>query len=591
MSTVNKNVLSVTSLLVKTLENATREYARECVRECASLYGFSSDEALLKLNLENLAIQVRDMKKRGSKKVVEKEKKAVEKKKKAVGFPLPFVASLVCEDGCHGLAYNMGLFTQCPKVRMNEGTYCKGCQSETDLKGKPANGTIEERRSSGLMEFQDSKGRRPVAYSKIMEKFKITREQVEAETGMKLDDMHYAVVVVEAKKKVEKKEKSSKDKKTKEIVVDDLFAGLEDVEEEVVVENEELALKKQQQEAELALKKQQQEAELALKKQQQEAELAKKAELKAAKEAELALKKQQQAEEAAKKAELKALKDAELAKKAEEKALKEAELAEKKAELKAIKDAELAKKAEEKAAKDAELKAIKDAELAKKAEEKAVKDAELALKKQQQADEKALKDAELAKKKQQQADELALKKQQQADELALKKQQQADEKAAKEADLAKKKQLQADAKKAEPKKQKEGTRAIVASEARFKVGDKVEYRNEKGEVSKGTVSEVKMGKSFVEYVLQMEDGSCMQSAPEGNIMAAKVEVAAEAAPKKVTVKRIVIGGKQYLKTMENLLYDPDTKEEMGIYDPVTNTIKELPDDSEDEVSEDGYDSE
>ena len=560
MSTVNKNVLSVTSLLVKTLENATREYARECVRECASLYGFSSDEALLKLNLENLAIQVRDMKKRGSKKV-EKEKKMVEKKK-PVGFPLPFVASLVCEDGCHGLAYNMGLFTQCPKVRMNDGNYCKGCQSETDLKGKPANGTIEERRSSGLMEFQDSKGRRPVAYSKIMEKMNITREQVEGETGMKLDDMHYAVVVVEAKKKkekTEKKEKSSKDKKTKEIVVDDLFAGLEDVEEEVVVvENEELAQKKQQQEAELAQKKQ-----------QQEAELAKKAELKAAKEAELALKKQQQAEEAAKKAELKALKDAELAKKAEEKALKEAELAEKKAELKAIKDAELAKKAEEKAAKDAELKAIKDAELAKKAEEKALKEAELVLKKQQQAEEKALKDAELAKKKQQQADE----------------------KAAKEADLAKKKQLQADAKKAEPKKQKEGTRAIVASEARFKVGDKVEYRNEKGEVSKGTVSEVKMGKSFVEYVLQMEDGSCMQAAPEGNIMAAKVEVAAEAAPKKVTVKRIVIGGKQYLKTMENLLYDPETKEEMGIYDPVTNTIKELPDDSEDEVSEDGYDSE
>jgi hypothetical protein len=43
--------------------------------------------------------------------------------------------------------------------------------------------------------------------------------------------------------------------------------------------------------------------------------------------------------------------------------------------------------------------------------------------------------------------------------------------------------------------------------------------------------------------------------------------------------------------MDNLLYDPETKEEMGIYDPVTNTIKELPDDDEDEVSEDGYDSE
>jgi len=41
-----------------------------------------------------------------------------------------------------------------------------------------------------------------------------------------------------------------------------------------------------------------------------------------------------------------------------------------------------------------------------------------------------------------------------------------------------------------------------------------------------------------------------------------------------------------LKTVENLLYDPETKEEMGIYDPVLNTIKPLPNDDEDELSED-----
>jgi hypothetical protein len=57
------------------------------------------------------------------------------------------------------------------------------------------------------------------------------------------------------------------------------------------------------------------------------------------------------------------------------------------------------------------------------------------------------------------------------------------------------------------------------------------------------------------------------------------------------VKRITIDGKQYLKTPENLLYDPETKEEMGIYDPDTNTIKELPEDSDEEVEEDGYTSE
>ena len=112
----------------------------------------------------------------------------------------------------------------------------------------------------------------------------------------------------------------------------------------------------------------------------------------------------------------------------------------------------------------------------------------------------------------------------------------------------------------------------------------MEYRDEKGNVSKGTVSKVKMGKSFVEYELEMEDGSTMSNAPEGNIIAAK-EVAPAA--KKVTVKRITIDGKQYLKTADNLLYNPETKEEMGIYDPVTNTIKDLPDDSEDELSEDG----
>jgi len=579
-------VLSVTSLLVKTLENATREYARECVRECASLYGFSSDEALLKLNLENLSIQVRDMKKRGSgsKKVAEKKvsEKKVSEKKKPARFPLPFVACLVCEDGCHGLAYNMGLFTQCPRVRMTDSSYCKGCQLESDSNacGKPANGTIEERRSSGLMDFKDSKGRRPVAYSKIMEKYKVTREEVETEAGMKLDDMHYAVVVVEAKKKTEKKEKSSKNKKTKEVVVDDLFAGLEDVEEEVVVEVIENKQEKVLKEKEKKVVEKKPDAELAKKAEEKaakDAELAKKSEEKAAKDAELALKKQQQAEEKAAKdaelalkkqqqAEAKAVKDAELAQKkaeAEEaKAAKDAELAQKKAEAKAVKDAELAKKAEEKAAKDAEAKAIKDA---KDAEAKAIKDAKDAELAQKKAEAKAVKDAELAKK--------------------------AEEAEKKKAELALKKQQEADAKKAEPKKQKEGTRTIVATTARFKVGDKVEYRNEKGEVSKGTVSEVKMGKSFVEYELQMEDGSCMPAAPEGNIMAAKVEADAGAAPKKVTVKRITIGGKQYLKTADNLLYDPETKEEMGIYDPITNTIKELPDDSEDEVEEDGYDSE
>ena len=58
---------------------------------------------------------------------------------------------------------------------------------------------------------------------------------------------------------------------------------------------------------------------------------------------------------------------------------------------------------------------------------------------------------------------------------------------------------------------------------------------------------------------------------------------------KVTVSKIQICGKIYLKSSANILYDPDTKEEIGIYDPETKTIKDLPDD-DDEEEEDSYDT-
>ena len=58
---------------------------------------------------------------------------------------------------------------------------------------------------------------------------------------------------------------------------------------------------------------------------------------------------------------------------------------------------------------------------------------------------------------------------------------------------------------------------------------------------------------------------------------------------KVSVSKIQILGKKYLKSSVNILYDPDTKEEIGIWDPETNTIKDLPED-DDEEEEDSYDT-
>jgi hypothetical protein len=59
------------------------------------------------------------------------------------------------------------------------------------------------------------------------------------------------------------------------------------------------------------------------------------------------------------------------------------------------------------------------------------------------------------------------------------------------------------------------------------------------------------------------------------------------APAKVSVSRIQIAGKCYLKSSTNILYDPNTKEEVGLWDPESKTIKELPEDDEEE-EEDSY---
>ena len=56
----------------------------------------------------------------------------------------------------------------------------------------------------------------------------------------------------------------------------------------------------------------------------------------------------------------------------------------------------------------------------------------------------------------------------------------------------------------------------------------------------------------------------------------------------IKVKRFEHLGKQYLKSSTNIIYTVD-KEEIGIWDPVTETITELPQDDEEEEEED-YDS-
>ena len=59
-------------------------------------------------------------------------------------------------EGCHGLSYNHGLFTQC-RNKCDNSHYCSKCADEADKNAKsvPDNGCIEDRLKVGLYEFKD----------------------------------------------------------------------------------------------------------------------------------------------------------------------------------------------------------------------------------------------------------------------------------------------------------------------------------------------------------------------------------------------------------------------------------------------------
>jgi len=199
MPAFNANI-AVTDLLMKTLENASRDLACRCVAECATRYGFDANEAIKEIGLESLALIRKQMAKKssGTKAKAKAPKAKAPKEKKEPDFPLPFCEELVNPEFCNGLAYNRGLFTQCPKKHMEGGLYCKGCQAEADSNacGIPTCGTVSQRLATGLYEFKDTKGRSPVSYAKLLAKLKLSEDsalEVAGKLNIGIDEAHFVV--------------------------------------------------------------------------------------------------------------------------------------------------------------------------------------------------------------------------------------------------------------------------------------------------------------------------------------------------------------------------------------------------------------
>ena len=233
------------------VNNEIMKMMNNAVVMLSSKYNFDAEEGM-RMICESEGLEV----KRNKRSVNKKEKREVVKS----AFALPYNGELKGEC-CFGLRLNGGLYTQCPSLRPEDGAYCGSCnkQATKNEHGLPDYGSIQTRSSKYLKdeEFVDPSGKKPVAYTKIMKKLKLTEEQVREEAAkhnMTLDPRHFIEVEKKsgrpAKVVTEKEPKETKakgrPKKSKRVLElageeEDLFATLvmsanKTVEEDVIEE-------------------------------------------------------------------------------------------------------------------------------------------------------------------------------------------------------------------------------------------------------------------------------------------------------------------------------------------------------------------
>jgi hypothetical protein len=159
----------IREIVSKMLQRVLEIVRTDVIRGCALKYNFSESEAL-----SGVLLDVRE--------VVGRVEKVEKVSKPEV--PLPFTGR-VSEECCSGVRQNHGLLTQCHKSKSDSKEYCSGCQKQADknASGKPNSGSISDRLAAfeSGKEYRDPKGKAPVAYVKVMQKLKLSKEQVEEE--------------------------------------------------------------------------------------------------------------------------------------------------------------------------------------------------------------------------------------------------------------------------------------------------------------------------------------------------------------------------------------------------------------------------
>jgi len=219
--------------VLKSLVRSLEVTNRSVIERCAEHYNFDPEDALRMLGMVSVSVSV----------TTKKEKKEKKEKTEKSSFPLPYNGerSELC---CQALRQNNGLYTQCLLSRKGESEYCKSCQSSADKSesGSPEYGTIQQRLAADILNYVDPKGRKPVAFAKVMKKYKLTEEQVltEAEKfNININPIHFQKETEKIKRGRPASQKEAKEakgakgrpKKSKKVIQiegesDDLFASL-----------------------------------------------------------------------------------------------------------------------------------------------------------------------------------------------------------------------------------------------------------------------------------------------------------------------------------------------------------------------------
>ena len=193
-------------------------FAERCIKACGSHYGFNSEEAITMLNLSSLRLEGKKAIEKVVKEKVVKEKVVKEKVVKEKVVKEKVVKEKVVKDKalsdvlmpyngvedvtkCSALCQNGALYTQCQGVKFQQceggaSSYCKRCVTRMLKLGSevPEYGTIQERMKVGIYEYVDVKGKKPIHYTHVMNRYKYDKDYVVSEAlklGMVLDKSHF----------------------------------------------------------------------------------------------------------------------------------------------------------------------------------------------------------------------------------------------------------------------------------------------------------------------------------------------------------------------------------------------------------------